>query len=138
MKKFYEVIAKCGHVGRGNYVEGVFYVRAFSGSDAATQVRMMPRVKHDHKDAIISVREISRKDFDFGQRQKNQNPYYSCANVQEQRACFGSIEGLIKKEPTDEVDVLERALNRQARIRRNNIRNKIQQKYAAMEIACAC
>ena len=49
----YEVCAKCGHVGRYNYVDKIFAVKASSGKEAAAKVRNFPRVKHDHKDAIL-------------------------------------------------------------------------------------
>ena len=58
---FYKVTAKCGHVGRNNYIEKDFFVKADSGRDAALIVRCKPRVKHDRKDAILSVKRESQR-----------------------------------------------------------------------------
>ena len=57
--RYYEVTAKCGHVGKGFYIPITFPVRAKSAAEAASVTRAFPRVKHDHKDAILIVR--SRK-----------------------------------------------------------------------------
>lgn len=39
MKRYYEVVAKCGHVGKRYYYRGVFYVNAETGAEAASAVR---------------------------------------------------------------------------------------------------
>ena len=57
-EKYYMVIAKCGHVGRKNYIPVKFAVVAESGKEAAKKVRQFPRVKHDHKDAISIVKDV--------------------------------------------------------------------------------
>lgn len=54
---YYKVRAKCGHVGRNNYIIKPFFVKANDGKEAAKIVRNTPRVKHDHKYAIIDVKE---------------------------------------------------------------------------------
>lgn len=100
---FYEVTAKCGHVGKSQYFKGVFYVRAESGSEAAAIVRLKPRVKHDQKDAIISVIKIGYADFKNGQEKYRSNPYHHCKNVQEQRLFFEVIENNIMPENRDDV-----------------------------------
>ena len=97
-KKYYEVIAKCGHVGKKHYVPVKFAVIAEDGKEAAKMVRDFPRVKHDHKDAILNVGEID-KDLYFEGLEKNRAiRYFSCYNVQEQRECFCEIEDSIFKE----------------------------------------
>jgi hypothetical protein len=88
---FFAVTAKCGHVGRGYYYEGVFYVRAENGSAAAAIVRMMPRVKHHHKDAILGVSTISWAEFMAGRVAKTLDPYYHAHSVQEQRQFMSEI-----------------------------------------------
>ena len=55
MKNYYEVLAKCGHVGKKHYVPVKFAVIAEDGKEAAKMVRYFPRVKHNHKDAILNV-----------------------------------------------------------------------------------
>ena len=55
----YEVICKCGHVGKQHYIEISFPIIAENGREAAKKARYLPRVKHHHKDAIINVRKIT-------------------------------------------------------------------------------
>ncbi|MCH5155223.1 MAG: hypothetical protein J1F69_01315 [Clostridiales bacterium] len=137
MKNFYEVQAKCGHVGRGRFFRGTFYVRAYTGREAAAIVRRLPRVKHDHKDAIFSVRRIDKEKYDAGRIERRQNMFYSCVNIQQQRECLDQIEKYIENEIRPEMNRGEMAKKRQARIRLNNIKNKLLQKYAAAEMAFA-
>ncbi|MBR1676236.1 MAG: hypothetical protein IJ706_02885 [Clostridia bacterium] len=97
MKNYYEVIAKCGHVGKRNYVPIKFAVKTESGKEAAAIVRQYPRVKHHHKDAILSVKKI-----DYGRyseiREANKNdPYLKCHSRHEQEL----IEGLKFRLETD-------------------------------------
>ena len=63
MKNYFEVIAKCGHVGRNKYIPIKFAVEAESGKDAAAMVRRFPRVKHNHKDAILDCKEIFYEEY---------------------------------------------------------------------------
>lgn len=83
--KVYKVTAKCGHVGRNYYVIKSFPVQASDGKEAARIARNIPRVKHHHKDAIISVEEITLAEYYALIRQNNSDPYFSCQNVQDQR-----------------------------------------------------
>lgn len=66
MKKYFEVAAKCGHVGRGYYYEGHFFVAARSASNAAQAIKSAPRVKHDHEDSILWTKEISHDEYVCG------------------------------------------------------------------------
>jgi len=92
----YEVCAKCGHVGRKYYVEKVFAVIANSKKEAAKIARAIPRVKHDHKDAIIYVKEISKERYDEIIATNDADLYFRCKNKQEQRM-IGDIDKI--KEP---------------------------------------
>ena len=85
MTGYYEVKAKCGHVGRNHYVEKSFAVRAESGKEAAAKARYFGRVKHDHKDAIIYVEEIDEQTFFKIRKDNEKDPYLNCSNVQDQR-----------------------------------------------------
>ena len=96
--KYYEVKAKCGHVGKNNYIIGTLFLWAESGKIAAAVARRFPRVKHDHKDAIISVREISRAAYEKGRKSINETPYWSCVSVQEQRKRCPELGCLILQE----------------------------------------
>lgn len=84
MKKYFKVTAKCGHVGRGYYYPGEFYVMAETAKEAASKVRCFPRVKHDHKDAILSVEEITKQESIYGMARKRHTAYYNCHNIQQQ------------------------------------------------------
>ncbi len=59
--QYFKVTAKRGHVGRRHYIVKAFYIEANSGKEAAFKVRYTPRVKHDRKDAILSVEAITKE-----------------------------------------------------------------------------
>ena len=84
LKNYYEVCAKCGHVGKNYYVEKTFAVEAENGKSAAEIVRGKPRVKHDHKDAIRFVKQIDKERFDIIQANIKMDPYFHCKNIQQQ------------------------------------------------------
>ena len=96
---YFEVCAKCGHVGRNNYVEKVFAVVAENGKAAAKFIRNAPRVKHHHKDAIIYVNEIDICKY-WEIREKNDtDPYFKCTSIQDQRRLCTEIT--ILSEPVE-------------------------------------
>ena len=80
----YEVKCKCGHVGRKNYIVIAFPIIANNGKEAASIARYIPRVKHDHKDAIISVREINDDEYESLIENNQNDKYLQCNNKQEQ------------------------------------------------------
>ena len=82
--EMYEVCAKCGHVGRKYYIDKVFAVKAESAKEAAAIARQIPRVKHDHKDAIRYVKKIDEERFLEIIRENEADPYLHCKNRQEQ------------------------------------------------------
>lgn len=57
--KYYMVVAKCGHVGNGKYLEVEFPIYAESKSDAAQNCLKRGKVKKHLKNAITSVCEIT-------------------------------------------------------------------------------
>jgi DNA-directed RNA polymerase specialized sigma24 family protein len=61
--KYFKVTAKCGHVGKGNYVPVAFAVKAESRSAASQKVMTYHRVKKQLSDAIISCEEIDRDSY---------------------------------------------------------------------------
>lgn len=105
---FYKVKAKCGHVGRNHYIEKWFYVIASSGKEAAYRVRYFPRVKHDRKDAIISVEQISHDEFTVGVRNSRADNYFNVRNSSEQRR-LGAVD------PQDIRDELPRHIAKRTR-----------------------
>ena len=96
--KYYMVIAKCGHVGKNNYYRGALYIKADSGKSAARIARDTPRVKHDRKDAILSVQEIDYMTFINGNALNHELHYFSCDNRQEQNTYLYEIEDNIFEE----------------------------------------
>lgn len=90
--KFYKVEAKCGHVGKDYYFPGELYITVENGREAAKAARRMPRVKHDHKDAILSVSEIDADSYILGKELSMDNPYWFCKNIQEQRIQCRNLE----------------------------------------------
>lgn len=83
--KYYEVTAKCGHVGKNNCIFITFACAAENGKEAAAKVRRYKRVKHDHKDAIRNVNEITFEDFMKLKAENDADPYLHCKNPQEQK-----------------------------------------------------
>ena len=104
-KKCFEVIVKCGHVGKNNYILNAMPVRARNKKEAAERARNFPRVKHDHKDAIKSVREIIYEEYqDLLKIYRNDNfNFVHCK--QDQRFFCGEdfYNRIIREEGVDEV-----------------------------------
>lgn len=84
-KDYYAVTCKCGHVGRNQYILITFPIIAESGKEAAMIARLIPRVKHHHKDCIIGVRKIDYEEFVMINKLNSNDPYLSCGSIQEQR-----------------------------------------------------
>ncbi len=125
---YYKVAAKCGHVRKGHYIIKDFYVKAEDGKDAAHKVRFLPRVKHDWKDAIISVTPINKDEFVQGHELHNRDLYFNVTNSSEQRI-YGAIdceqvfdydEPVRKKKDKD-----IRYYNKMARIQRRDLRIRL-------------
>ena len=109
-KKYYEVIAKCGHVGRKHYIPVKFAVVSKSGKEAAKKVRQFSRVKHDHKDAILNVRCITIEEFLEIKEINNNDPYLNCHSRKEQNLIVNLTERMV----TDLHNV-KQAFDKQAR-----------------------
>ena len=82
--EMYEVVCKCGHVGRSHYVKISFPVKAQSGKEAARIARGLPRVKHNHKDDILNVCRIDQNRFIELLEKNHQDPYLHCTCIQDQ------------------------------------------------------
>lgn len=81
---YYKVICKCGHLGRKKYIPISFPVKATSGKEAAAIARYFPRVKHEHKDAILMVKEMSYSEYLELIEINNNDPYLHCHSRREQ------------------------------------------------------
>ena len=90
--KYFNVTCKCGHVGKRHFIRISFPVIASCGKDAAALARYFPRVKHDHKDAILSCSEITLEEYLRLKAINDNDPYLKCQNKQEQEMieCFSS------------------------------------------------
>ena len=99
--KYYEVKAKCGHVGKNNYIIKNFYVRADSGKEAARKIRYAPRVKHHAKDAILNVEDIRYEEYIEGIKEKKKDAYFASHSHQEQSIHCGDLMNQIFKEEKD-------------------------------------
>lgn len=104
--KFFRVTCKCGHVGRQFFVRVDFPVNADSGKEAAEIARFIPRVKHDHKDAILNCVEIDYEEYSILQKINDNDPYLKCKNPQEQSHIYGFAERL-ETEPKYEKQVIK-------------------------------
>jgi hypothetical protein len=93
--KYYNVTAKCGHVGRENYIPISFPVKANSAKEASKRVRDFPRVKHDHKDAIISCVEINEEEYNSLLELNNNDAYLTCKSKREQKQNCNLINRLV-------------------------------------------
>ena len=83
-QNYFKVVAKCGHVGRCNYVPIIFAVAAENGKEASKRVRAFPRVKHDHKDAILKCNKITLEEFLQIKEINNNDPYLHSKSKHEQ------------------------------------------------------
>ena len=112
-KNYYEVIAKCGHVGRKHYVPIKFAVIAEDGKEAAKKVRQFSRVKHNHKDAILNVKKISYERYLEIVEANHNDQYLNCHSKHEQKLINNFEERL-----EDDFNNLEIKYDKQARIDR--------------------
>lgn len=106
--KFFEVVAKCGHVGRGFYYEGHFFVKCGSGHEAADIVKRAPRVKKDHDDVILKVSEVAKPTYLQGLEDYKNNPYFNCKSKWEQKRVLELIKDGIKPETELQIRYRER------------------------------
>jgi len=97
--KFFIVSAKCGHVGRSHYIPIDFPTKATDAKTAAQQVKKIGRVKHDHKDAILKVTQVSKKEY-LEQSISNKNdPYLAAKSKHEQNEIIDLIKNRFINDP---------------------------------------
>ena len=113
--KYFAVEAKCGHVRRMNCIIIKFPIIAESRKDAAKIARKMPRVKHNHKDAILSVKQISKDEYLSLKKINSSDCYLRCESKQDQKFYCKNLESRIIKD-TYYVEE-ECKINRQDRIK---------------------
>jgi len=96
--KYFLVTAKCGHVRRGNYIPITFAVRAENGKQAAAIARELPRVKHDHPDAILSVTEVTVEEYARQRKVNEYDPYLCVSTRKDHNSVLGLFEHRILPE----------------------------------------
>lgn len=100
--KYFIVQVKCGHVGTNRYIPIDFPITAATASEAAQEVRMFPRVKHNHPDAILSVMAVSIDDYYRQLEANNNDPYLHIKSKYQQKAILPLIEERIVYEKRSE------------------------------------
>jgi hypothetical protein len=73
-KYYFKVLTKCGYVGRHRHMPIYFPIIAESRKEAAKIARTKPRVKKEHKDAILEVVQITKKEYEKIKEDNNFNP----------------------------------------------------------------
>ena len=101
---YYLVLCKAGHVGRNYYMPIWFPVEAEDGRQAAAIARSIPRVKHDHKDAILDCVKTDYEGFLAQIKENAKDPYLLCRSRHEQ----DQIMPLIKYRLVEDTHVDER------------------------------
>lgn len=89
---YFLVLCKCGHVGRRFYMPIWFPVEANDGKEAATIARTIPRVKHDHKDAILDCKQTDYFGFMEQAMINDHDPYLLCSSKHEQKEIMDIIK----------------------------------------------
>ena len=128
---YYAVVAKCGHVGKKNYIPIKFAVCAEDGKEAAKKVRNFARVKHNHKDAILDVKSISLEEYLEIKVNNDNDPYLQCHSKQEQQL----IENL-KDRVIEDLHNIKATIDktiRKTKIAYKNKKNKIIEDFMDME-----
>ena len=132
-KNYYEVIAKCGHVGRKKYIPIKFAVIAENGKEAAKIVRKIPRVKHNHKDAILYVKKICYEEYQEIIETNNKDPYLKCNSRHEQKQ-IDNLSERLKEDLHNQNTIIYNKKNRIDRISYKNKKSKILEKLLLEEL----
>ncbi|MBI5682722.1 MAG: hypothetical protein HZC45_06105 [Deltaproteobacteria bacterium] len=68
---FYKAIIECGHVGAGNSIERVWFLKGENPIAVLQRARMFPRVKR--KDTLLSIKllkKISKEEYICGMNKR--------------------------------------------------------------------
>lgn len=131
--RYFIVNAMCGHVGRGMYVEKSFPIIAATRKEAAQACKSIPRVKHDNKRAILSVREVTYEEYKEQQKINDVDPYLQAKTRRDYFAAGLSYEDC---KPMDEVEGAMRKAGKRKDddccTRRGKHRSYVQHSYEKM------
>ena len=89
--RYFIVDAICGHVGRNNGIVKSFPVAAENAKHAAAIARKFPRVKHDYKYAIQSVREVTKEEYLKQKEINKEDPYLLSKSKYEQNLNYNNL-----------------------------------------------
>lgn len=92
-QRYFAVTCKCGHVSRKYYMPITFGIVAKNRKEASRIARKLPRVKHNHKYAIIDNKEISFIEYKRINEQNKYDPYLNVQSNYQQKEIMDSIEG---------------------------------------------
>jgi len=86
-------------VGLRYFIPITFVVKAADAKEAAKRAREIGRVKHDHTDAILGVREIT--EFEAGRIRKElkRDPYMKAGNKAQMKAMLPLIADRLVEDP---------------------------------------
>ena len=82
---YFRVEAKCGHVGRNKFILKNFFIKSENKKSAAQTVINFPRVKHNHKDVIRVVENISKGMYIEGITETSNDMYFNVTNSTDQK-----------------------------------------------------
>lgn len=125
---FYKVVAKCGHVGVGKFIEIEFPTKASNQKEASQKTKKFARVKKQLDSCITSCEEITEEEF-HTLVEINRNDPYLKSKCRRHLHNIDGIEERIQTLPSKRM--YERTL-REERIRVNLLRVKyfnLYQKY---------
>lgn len=91
-KGYFIVKVKCGHVGKQFYIPIDFPIMAYDSKEAANIAKKIPRVKHDHKDVILSIREVTFSIYQEQKEKNNDDPYLKIKSKHDQEQYMVEIE----------------------------------------------
>ena len=124
---FFEILLNFAHFLQhySYFIRINFPIIATCGKDASSIARYIPRVKHDHKDAILDCKEISFEEHQELQRINNNDPYLKCECKQEQEM-IESFASRLELEP--------RFLIKEKKTKRESVEYRLKkQSYALKE-----
>ena len=117
MKKYFEVTVKCGHVGRGKYIDKKLAISAESAKQAAKIARDTPRVKHHHKDAILFCKEITVDEYEVLKKENENDLYFQVHSIQEQkRFCPEIYENILLEKEVEKVKNRRKSIEKRLKV----------------------
>jgi len=93
------VSVKGGHVSKEYYYPMHVPIKATSKKEASDVARVLPRVKKDHKDVVLGIRKVSKREFQKQIDINKEDPYYQVRSRREQSKYMDIIHDKLIKDP---------------------------------------